>query len=78
MERSGDLRIAPDPRYAQPPDELQAARSRHWHEERVLPQLRAMLDLPFERVIISHGAPVHDRAAFERALDLPPCINEST
>jgi hypothetical protein len=23
-------------------------------------------------VIVSHGAPVHDRAAFERALELPP------
>ena len=42
-----------------------------WHEERVLPALRALLDLPFERVIVSHGAPVHDRAAYERALELP-------
>ena len=41
-----------------------------WHEERVLPALRAMLDLPFEHVIVSHGEPVHDRAAFERALEL--------
>ena len=43
-----------------------------WHEERVLPALRALLDLPFERVIVSHGEPVHDRAAFERALGLTP------
>jgi glyoxylase-like metal-dependent hydrolase (beta-lactamase superfamily II) len=43
-----------------------------WHEERALPALRALLDLPFEHVIVSHGDPVHDRAAFERALDLPP------
>jgi hypothetical protein len=43
-----------------------------WHEERVLPALRALLDLPFEHVVISHGEPVHDRAAFERALELPP------
>lgn len=43
-----------------------------WHDERVLPALRALLELPFERVIISHGEPVHDRAAYERALDLPP------
>ena len=43
-----------------------------WHEERTLPALRAMLDLPFELVIVSHGEPVHDRAAFERALELPP------
>jgi hypothetical protein len=45
-----------------------------WHEERVLPALRAMLDLPFEHVIVSHSneAPVHDRAAFELALERPP------
>lgn len=43
-----------------------------WHERRVLPALREWLDLPFERVIVSHGEPVHDRAAFERALELPP------
>jgi hypothetical protein len=43
-----------------------------WHRERALPALRALLDLPFERVIVSHGDPVHDRAAFERALSLPP------
>jgi hypothetical protein len=43
-----------------------------WHEKRVLPALRALLDLPFEHVIVSHGAPVHDRAAYERALELPP------
>lgn len=46
--------------------------SSQWHEERALPALRDMLALPFERVIISHGEPVHDRAAFERALTLPP------
>jgi hypothetical protein len=43
-----------------------------WHEERALPALRALLELPFEHVIVSHGEPVHDRAAYERALDLPP------
>jgi hypothetical protein len=43
-----------------------------WHEERVLPALRALLELPFEHVIVSHGEPVHDRAAFERALSIPP------
>jgi len=41
------------------------------HEERALPDLRAMLELPFERVIISHGEPVHSRDAFKRALELP-------
>ncbi|HET6642340.1 MAG TPA: MBL fold metallo-hydrolase [Gaiellaceae bacterium] len=45
-----------------------------WHEERVLPALRALLDLPFEHVIVSHGEPLHDRAAFERALELPPWV----
>jgi glyoxylase-like metal-dependent hydrolase (beta-lactamase superfamily II) len=43
-----------------------------WHEERVLPALRALLELPFEHVIVSHGEPLHDRAAFERALERPP------
>jgi hypothetical protein len=43
-----------------------------WHEARVLPALRALLELPFEHVIVSHGEPVHDRAAYERALGLPP------
>jgi glyoxylase-like metal-dependent hydrolase (beta-lactamase superfamily II) len=43
-----------------------------WHEQRVLPALRALLELPFEHVIVSHGEPVHDRAAYERALALPP------
>jgi glyoxylase-like metal-dependent hydrolase (beta-lactamase superfamily II) len=43
-----------------------------WHEERVLPALRALLELPFERAIVSHGDPVHSRAAFERALELAP------
>lgn len=41
------------------------------HLERAMPALRAMLELPFERVVLSHGEPVHDRAAFERALTLP-------
>jgi glyoxylase-like metal-dependent hydrolase (beta-lactamase superfamily II) len=43
-----------------------------WHRERALPALRALLELPFERVIVSHGQPVHDRAAYQRALELPP------
>ena len=43
-----------------------------WHEERALPALRALLELPFEHVIVSHGEPVHDRAAYEQALELPP------
>jgi hypothetical protein len=55
-ERDGALRVWMSPR----------------HTERALPELRAMLELPVERVIISHGEPVHDRAAFERALERPP------
>jgi len=55
-ERDGELRVWATP----------------WHEERVLPALRALLELPFEHVIVSHGEPVHDRNAFERALELPP------
>jgi hypothetical protein len=57
-ERGGDLRIWSSP----------------WHEKRALPAMRELLKVPFERVIISHAdrEPVHDRAAFERALKLPP------
>lgn len=43
-----------------------------WYEERTLPALRKLLELPFEHVVVSHGEPVHDRAAYERALELPP------
>ena len=43
-----------------------------WHEQRVLPALRDLLRLPFEHVIVSHGEPVHDRPAFEAALDREP------
>jgi len=55
-ERDGKLRVWATP----------------WHEERVLPALRSLLELPFEHVIVSHGEPLHDRAALERALELPP------
>jgi hypothetical protein len=43
-----------------------------WHQERALPALRALLELPFEHVIVSHGEPVHTRAAYEHALELAP------
>lgn len=43
-----------------------------WHEKRTLPALRELLDLPFERVIVAHGEPVHDRDDFQRALERPP------
>jgi hypothetical protein len=57
-ERGGDLRIWGSP----------------WHEKRALPAMRELLKVPFDRVIISHAdrEPVHDRAAFEQALKLPP------
>jgi hypothetical protein len=42
------------------------------YKQRVLPAFRKMLDLPFEHVLVSHGEPVHDRAAFEAALTAPP------
>jgi glyoxylase-like metal-dependent hydrolase (beta-lactamase superfamily II) len=41
-------------------------------EQRTLPALRELLELPFEHVIVSHGEPVHNRAAFERALEREP------
>jgi glyoxylase-like metal-dependent hydrolase (beta-lactamase superfamily II) len=41
------------------------------HEERAWAALHDLLELPFEHVIVSHGEPWHDRAAYERALELP-------
>jgi glyoxylase-like metal-dependent hydrolase (beta-lactamase superfamily II) len=41
------------------------------HEEQARAALRELLELPFEHVIVSHGEPVHSRAAYERALALP-------
>jgi hypothetical protein len=46
------------------------------HESHVLPALRALLELPFEHVLVSHGEPVHDRTAFEAALERPPWAQE--
>jgi hypothetical protein len=43
-----------------------------WHEQRALPALRDLLDLPFEHVIVAHGEPVHTRAEYERALAREP------
>jgi hypothetical protein len=54
-----------------PGGELRVWASR-WHVERALPALRELLALPFEHVIVSHGEPLHSRAAYERALELPP------
>ena len=41
------------------------------HLERARGALRGLLELPFERVITAHGEPLHGRAAFEQALELP-------
>jgi hypothetical protein len=43
-----------------------------WHEERTLPTLRALLELPFEHVLVSHGEPVHSREEFVAALGREP------
>jgi hypothetical protein len=43
-----------------------------WHEERTLPGLRALLELPFEHVLVAHGEPVHTRADYIAALDREP------
>ncbi|HEV2999294.1 MAG TPA: MBL fold metallo-hydrolase [Solirubrobacteraceae bacterium] len=42
------------------------------HEERALPGLRRLLDLPFEQVVVAHGEPVHPRDEFVAALDREP------
>jgi hypothetical protein len=54
-ERAGTLRVWSSPT----------------HRERAIPDLRAMLDRGFERLVISHGEPVHGPEALERALELP-------
>ena len=43
-----------------------------WHEERTVPYLRTLLELPFEHVLVSHGEPVHTREDFEAALEREP------
>jgi hypothetical protein len=35
------------------------------------PARQFQVELPFERVIVSHGEPVHSRATYERSLELP-------
>lgn len=54
-ERDGELRVWSTP----------------WDEEGPRRTLARLLELPFEHVIISHGEPVHDRRAFEAALERP-------
>jgi hypothetical protein len=43
-----------------------------WHEERTLPVLRALLELDFEHVLVSHGEPVHGRDDYLAALEREP------
>jgi hypothetical protein len=52
---------------ADPPDAVVVLKP-----DQVLPALRELLALPYRHVIVSHGAPVHERAEFERALPQPP------
>jgi hypothetical protein len=59
-----------------PHGELRVWATARRHESHTLPALRAMLELPFEHVLVSHGEPVHDRAAFEAALERPPWSEE--
>ena len=42
------------------------------HEQRALPVLRELLELDFEHVIVSHGAPLHTREDFVAALEREP------
>jgi hypothetical protein len=42
------------------------------HDDRALAALRALLELPFELVLVSHGEPVHARGDFEAALERAP------
>jgi hypothetical protein len=48
-----------------------------WHRERTLPALRELLALPFEHVVVAHGEPVHDRAAYQQALEREPWSTDS-
>jgi hypothetical protein len=49
-----------------------------YFQERALLAMRAFLELPFERVIVSHGEPVHTRAEYERALGREPWRGSGT
>ena len=45
-----------------------------WYRERLIPSLEPLLDLPFERVLVTHGEPVLSggREALREALAAPP------
>lgn len=54
---------------------IRAGRSERWYRERFLPTLEPLLDLDFDRVLVTHGEPVleNGRAKLRRALAADPC-----
>ena len=70
---NGELRIAP-PSWA-----VKGPQGRERYDREFKPQLRALLDLPCERVLVAHGPPVlaSGRDALLRALESPPWGSES-
>jgi hypothetical protein len=66
VEADGRLRVWDDP--------LDSDRRRRWWEERFLPTLRPLADLPIERVLVTHGTPIlrDGAAALAAALSEPP------
>jgi hypothetical protein len=42
-----------------------------WHEERTLPALRALLELPVEIVVVARGKPVHEARLSARSACRP-------
>ncbi len=66
VEAGGSLHVWDSP--------LDTDRRRRWWDERLLPTLRALVDLPVERILVTHGEPVMDRGreALAAALDRPP------
>lgn len=49
-------------------------KSLDWYRRRLVPSLEPLLELDFDRVLVTHGAPVlrDGRAALREALDAPP------
>jgi glyoxylase-like metal-dependent hydrolase (beta-lactamase superfamily II) len=54
------------------PDRVLRVWATPWHQERTLPVLRALLELDFEHVLVSHGEPVHGRDDYLAALEREP------
>jgi glyoxylase-like metal-dependent hydrolase (beta-lactamase superfamily II) len=54
--------------------EVEGAGQQRWYRERLLPSFQPLLELDFERVLVTHGKPVlkGGHAALERALADPP------